>query len=77
MNEALPYLVSAFGVILSALLAMALSKLSGMDTRLESFCQAVIANGKDIARMDEHMKGIDNKAQLAHERIDRIKATSS
>ena len=82
MEHAMPFLVSAFGIILSLMLGMAISRLNSITTHLAKINGRLTEHveNKDLhyaaqARMDEQIKSLLATVQIAHVRIDAIKAT--
>ena len=78
--DGLPWLVSTFGVVLSALLGMAINKLGGIQAHLEQlngkvFNHMTTANVHEagFARVEEQIKNLANTISVAHDRIDAMK----
>lgn len=76
----MPFLVSAFGIILSLMLGMAISRLNGITAHLSKINGRLTEHveNKDLhyaaqARMDEQIKSLLAAVRIAHERLDVIK----
>ena len=76
----MPFIVSAFGIILSLMLGMAVNRLNSITVHLSKLNGRLTEHveNKDLhyaaqARMDEQIKSLLAAVRIAHERLDVIK----